>query len=109
MTKAEVLKTIDQNRDLLTAENYQRIIKQIDLFTEDEKQRIVDYLNTAQRMLAVNHEFMQKQNALLKQTGDSLNTISYHLQEEKKQVLKQAENTKKNQDDSAADSLLSNL
>ena len=33
MTKEEILKIIDQNRDVLTPENYLGILKNVDIFT----------------------------------------------------------------------------
>ena len=68
MTKEEILKIIDQNRDVLSPDNYLNILKNADIFTEDEKKRIAEYLGVAKEMLRVNEDFMKKRDALLRRS-----------------------------------------
>ncbi len=109
MTKDDVLKIIQQNKDLLTPENYQGVIKRIDVFTEEEKQKIVDYLQMAQEMLKANQAYVKAQNALLEKTGDQLKEIDEKIVKDTKTAYKKAEESEKTQESDEAENLLSNL
>ena len=62
MTKEEILKIIDQNKDILTPDNYQRILKNVDILTDRDKEAIVANLMTAREMLEANEECLKKQH-----------------------------------------------
>jgi len=109
MTKEEILKIIDQNRDVLTPENYLGILKNVDIFTEEEKQAIVSYLKTAHEMIQVNHRFVAKQNALYQKTADRLEVIDRQMSEGVKRNLKDAEKLDLDQSSSEAQGLISGL
>jgi hypothetical protein len=72
MTREEVIKIIDQNRDILTPENYQGILKNVDIFSKEDKENIARYLEVANRLIEVNKEFVSRRNALLRDTGKGL-------------------------------------
>jgi len=109
MTKEEILKIIAQNRDVLTPDNYQRILKNVDIFTEDERKAIADYLRVAHEMVEVNHRFMGKQNALFQKTADRLKSIDETMSQDVKRNLKEAERNEKGESSSEADRLLSDI
>ncbi len=109
MTKEEILKIIDQNRDVLTPENYLGILKNVDIFTEDEKKRIVEYLRVAKEMLRVNEDFMKKRSALLKKGLDELHQIKNQMIEQDKQVRREREHNQNSEDSSEADRMLGSL
>jgi VIT1/CCC1 family predicted Fe2+/Mn2+ transporter len=109
MTKEEILKIIDQNRDVLTPENYLGILKNVDIFTEDEKKRIVEYLRVAKEMLRVNEDFMKKRSALLKKGLDELNKVKNQMIEQDKQVRREKEHNQNSEDSSEADRMLGSL
>lgn len=109
MTKQEILKIIDQNRDVLTPENYQGILKNADIFTEDEKKRIVEYLRVAREMMRVNEDFMKKQNALLKKTDSDLKDMNDQMIKRAMFRLKEDENEQSKKEGSDADDMLSSL
>jgi len=109
MTKEEILRIIDQNRDVLTPENYQGILKNVDIFTEDEKLAIASYLKTAHEMIQVNHRFMAKRNALYQKTADRLGTIDRQMSEGVKKNLRDAEKFDHDQSSSEAQGLISGL
>ena len=109
MTKEEILKIIDQNRDVLTPENYQRILKNADIFTEDEKKAIADYLRVAHELIEVNHRFMAKQSALFQKSADRLKSIDGQMSQDIKNLLKDAERKEGDESSSAADRLISDL
>ena len=102
MTKEEILKIIDQNRDVLTPENYLGILKNVDIFTEDEKKRIVEYLRVAKEMLRVNEDFMKK-------GLDELHQIKNQMIEQDKQVRREREHNQNSEDSSEADRMLGSL
>ena len=109
MTKEEILKIIDQNRDVLTPENYQGILKNADVFTEQEKQAIASYLKTAHELIQVNHRFVAKQNALYQKSADRLKDIDGKMSEGVKRNLKEAERRDQDQSSSEAQGLISGL
>lgn len=109
MTKEEILKIIDQNRDVLTPENYLGILKNVDIFNEDEKKRIVEYLRVAKEMLRVNQDFMKKQNALLKKTDSDLKGMGDQIQRQAQFKRKEDEEAQSKKEGSEADDLLSSL
>lgn len=109
MTKEEILKIIDQNRDVLTPENYLGILKNVDIFNEDEKKRIVEYLRVAKEMLRVNQDFMKKQNALLKKTDSDLKGMGDQIQRQALFKRKEDEEEQSKKEGSEADDLLSSL
>ena len=106
MTKEEILKIIDQNRDVLTPENYLGILKNVDIFNEDEKRRIVEYLKVAKDMLRVNEDFMKKRNALLKKATSDLGDMKTKWMGEEKEMRKENERQQSSEDSNAADNLL---
>jgi hypothetical protein len=109
MTKEEILKIIDQNRDVLTPENYLGILKNADIFTEEEKKRIVEYLKVAKEMLRINEDFMKKKNALLHKASDDLNKTKGQWMEGYKRVQGENEYRQSSEDSNEADNLLSGL
>jgi hypothetical protein len=109
MTKEEILKIISQNRDVLTPENYQRILKNADVFTDDEKKAIADYLRVAHELVEANHRFMAKQNALFQKSADRLKSIDGQMSQDIKKMIKDAEHKEGGESSSAADRLLSDL
>ena len=64
MTKEEILKIIEQNKDILTPENYQRILKNVDILTDEDKENIAMHLTMAHETIKVNNELMEKQNTV---------------------------------------------
>ncbi|MBI5421743.1 hypothetical protein HZA44_01265 [Candidatus Peregrinibacteria bacterium] len=109
MTKEEILKIIDQNRDVLTPENYLGILKNVDIFNEDEKKRIVEYLRVAKEMLRVNQDFMKKQNALLRKADSDLKGMGDQIQRQAMFKRKEDEDEQSKKEGSEADDLLSSL
>ncbi len=105
MTKRELLKIIEQNKDILTPENYEGIMKNADIFSDEEKEGIVGYLNMAKEMLAVNEKFMKAQNALYEKANRDMEKMDKEIQSDIKKASKseEVETSKK------ADDLLSNL
>jgi hypothetical protein len=109
MTKEEILKIIDQNRDVLTPENYQGILKNADIFTEEEKKRIVEYLTSAQSMIRANEDFLKRRNALLKKSVQDLKEAKDLLIEKLKQAREEEGKRQERDDKSQADGLLNDL
>lgn len=109
MTKDEVIKAIKQNADVLTPENYQAILKNVDVLSDADKERIVAYLAMAQEMHKVNHEFMEEQNKLNQKTGDTLKVLDEKMKHDFKESMKKAEAEEKTEDSDEAEKLLSNL
>jgi len=105
MTKEEIIKIIDQNRDVLTPENYLGILKYADIFTEEEKQAISSYLKTAHELIQANHRFLAKRNALYQKAADRMGEIGKQM----KKGLKDAEKLDQGQSSSDAQDLLSGL
>ena len=109
MTKKEILKIIEQNKDILTPENYKGILKNIDVFTDEEKDAIVYYLKTAREMLAVNDKFMKAQNAMYKGTIDELKEIDANITKKAKKEIQNASQKEEDSSSAEADKLISNL
>lgn len=109
MTKEEILKIIEQNKDVLTPENYQGILKNVDIFTEEEKLKIAHYLQMAHEMMKANEAYMKAQNTLFKKTGDELKGIDQQISKDMKNAYKKAEESEQSKESDSADDLLSNL
>lgn len=109
MTKEEILKIIDQNRDVLTPENYLGILKNVDIFTEDEKKRIVEYLRVAREMLRINEDFMKKRNALLNKADADLKGMGDQIQRQSMFKRREDEEEQSKKEGSEADDLLSSI
>lgn len=109
MTREEVINIIKQNQDVLTPENYQNILENVDILSDSDKERIVAYLAMAQEMHKVNHEFMEEQNRLNQKTGDKLKVIDEKMKHDFKESLKKAEAEEKKEESDEAENLLSNL
>lgn len=93
MTKEEILRIIHQNKDILTPENYQGVLKNTSLFTDDEKLKIARFLWLAKEMMKVNQDFLKAQSALfensmeeIRQEGQRINrdSMGHFIIEEKK-------------------------
>ncbi|MBU1017978.1 hypothetical protein KKA33_03015 [Patescibacteria group bacterium] len=109
MTKEEIIKIIDQNKDVLTSENYERILKNVDVFTAEEKEKIAAYLSMAQEMIEVNHKMMKAQNDLYQRTGNKLKDIDEKMLKDTKEVLQKAEASEETEASEEAEKLISNL
>ena len=109
MTKKQVLKIIEANKDILTPENYKGILKNIDTFTDEEKEAVVDYLHMAREMLDANDRFMEAQNKLYKDTGDELKRIDKEIEKDTKKAIKMASADDEAKTSEEADRLISNL
>lgn len=109
MTREQVINAIKQNADVLTPDNYQKILSNVDVLSDSDKERIVAYLAMAQEMLKVNHEFMEEQNSLNQKTGDHLKVIDEKMKHDFKESMKKAEADEKSEDSEAAEDLLTNL
>lgn len=109
MTKKEILKIIEQNKDILTTENYKGVIKNIDIFTDAELKAIVDYLNTAKDMIKVNNDFMKAKSRLYQDTNDELDNIEKEFKAEVKKDRKETESKNAENDINEAENLISNL
>ena len=109
MTKEEILRIIYQNKDILTPENYQGILKNVDIFTEEEKLKIVHYLAMANELMRVNQGYMKAQNALFKKSTEDFKQMDQKIIRDIKDHFKRQENQDKSGDSGKADDLLSNL
>ena len=109
MTKEEILKIIDQNKDILTPDNYQRILKNVDILTDQNKEAIVVNLMTARKMMDANEEYLKKQNVLHKATEEKFIGIHKKIVQESKEALHKAEAFEETRSSEEADQLISNL
>ncbi len=109
MTKEQILKAIEQNKDVLTPENYQGILKNVDIFTDEEKQAIVEYLTMAHEMMDINKRFIEKQNSLYKKTTNTLQEIDGRVKKDIEEIKEKAESEEKDQASKDVNDLLSNL
>jgi hypothetical protein len=109
MTKEEILHLIDQNRDLLTPENYQGILKYAEVFTEDEKKRIAAYLEAAQWMMRAHSDFIKKRNALLGEAVEKLKEEKGHMVKEVQKARAEEESRQASKDSSEAESMISGI
>ena len=109
MTKEQILKIIEQNKDVLTPENYQGILKNVDIFTDEERQKIANYLRMAQELMKTNSAYLKSRNILFKSVGDRYKTIEKNIQEKEKEARRDAESTEQDQSSGEAEDLISNL
>lgn len=109
MTKEDILQIIDQNRDILTPENYERLLKNADILTDDEKEKIANYLKTARELLAIQEEFLKTQNSNLKSFKNEAAGIQREFKEEMVKAGHEAEKQEKQAESDEADQLITNL
>jgi len=109
MTKDELIKIIEQNKDILTPENYQRALKNADVFTEEEKTQIAAHLTVAGQAVKTNREIVKKQNALYQETGDKLKAIDESIVKETKKAYHDVEAAEEAEASEKAEQLISNL
>lgn len=105
MTREEVLKIVMQNRDILTPENYLRILKNVDILSDKDKENIVAFLQVSKEMLEVNKIYVQRRNALYQKAGEEFKQMGQDM----KDVFKKAEEDEENRESDKADDLLANL
>ncbi len=94
-----------QNRDILTPENYLRILKNVDILSDKDKENIVAFLQVSKEMLEVNKIYVQRRNALYQKAGEEFKQMGQDM----KDVFKKAEEDEENRDSDKADDLLANL
>ena len=109
MTKEEIIEIIKQNADILTPENYQSALKNADILTEDDKQRIVGHLTMARQALDVHERLLKTETGLYKEAGDELKIVKEKLLKGEKTALKMAESGQSAQESQEADNLISNF
>ncbi len=109
MTKDEIIDIIKQNADILTPETYQRALKDVDILTENDKQRIVGYLTMARQALDVHERLIKTETQLYKEAGDELKVIRQEWLSAEKAVLKKAESGQSAEESQEADKLISNF
>ncbi len=109
MTKEELIKIIEANKDVLTPQNYQRVLKNADIFTDEEKAQIVAHLTVANQAIQTNREIVEKQNELYQETGDKLKVIDEKIVKETKEAFHKADVAEGVESSKEADQLISNL
>ena len=109
MTKEEIIQIIKDNADILTPENYQSALKNADILTEADKQRIVGYLTMARQALDLQERFLKTEAGLYKEAGNELKIVKEKLLRDEKTALKIAESGQSAQEAQEADNLISNF
>ena len=105
MTREEVLKIVMQNKDILTPENYLRILKNVDILSDNDKENIVAFLQVSKEMLAVNKIYVQRRNALYQKAGEEFKRMNKDM----KDAIRKTEEDEGSKDSDKADDLLANL
>jgi len=109
MTKEEILKTIEQNKDLLTPENLQGIVKDIDLFTELEWQGIASYLEMTHELVQVSHKYIKRENEVYGNMANKLEVVNGKMKKGIREVAKAREKGEEEGDKAQIDQMISNL
>ena len=109
MTKQEVLKIIEQNKDILTPENLQGILKDIDLFTEAEWEGIASYLQMTHELMKVSQKHLKKENEIYRQMEEGMKTANMTLKKEMRTETQAIEKKESENDKFQSDQLISNL
>ncbi|MBN1258282.1 hypothetical protein JXA05_00840 [Candidatus Peregrinibacteria bacterium] len=109
MTKEELLRIIAQNADILTPENYQRVIKNAAILTDEDKRKIANYLSMARELLEANNDFMKKAGTLNREAGDHFKSMREGMVREEKKILETAEGNEKRKEKEDAEKVISNF
>jgi hypothetical protein len=109
MTKEEIIKIIDQNRDLLTPENVQGYIQNIDLFSEREWEEIATYLDGVHKLIGINNRYLNSQSRLYSKAIAELDGVQADLASQKRIFYKGRESSFLDSESRDAEKLINNL
>lgn len=109
MTKEEILKIIEQNKDILTPENLHGILKDIDLFTELEWQGIANYLKMTHELIQVNHKFLRKENEVYEDMASKLDAVNDKMKKGVRKIAQAREKSEEDGNKAQLDQIISNL